>query len=63
MQILAQEFKKTNFVRVMPARPRNDDANWFHAFTQERVVETSLLLKLKENIDADEGWFVSVDAH
>ncbi len=32
-------------------------------FAQKRVVETSLLLKLKEKIDADGGWFVSVDAH
>ena len=30
---------------------------------QKRMVETSLLLKLKEKIDADGGWFVSVDAH
>jgi hypothetical protein len=31
MQILAQEFKKTNFVCVVPARPGNGKAKWFRA--------------------------------
>jgi hypothetical protein len=32
-------------------------------FAQEREVETSLLLKERGKIDADGGWFVSVEAH